>query len=235
MIAMAVLMTDTENRETGKRLQIARKAAGLTVEDVATRTGQSVETVRSHEKGARGLTKGKAAKYAKLFGVDAEFLLGLSKAPKGIHINPAGGMEVMGSVMAGAFREALEETGVDRETLPVQFDATYAEKTQFALRVQGPSMNEVYPDGTYVICVPAGEVEPRVGDHVVTQRERAGLYEFTLKELCRDAKTRRLYLAPRSHDPRHQTPVDLVDGQVEIVAVVIGSYQRRERRGPNAF
>lgn len=183
-------MSDAENRDAGRRLQTARKNAGLTVEDVAARTTQSIETVRSHEKGARGLTKGKDAKYARLFGIDAEYLLGLSKAPKGIQINPAGGMEVLGSVMAGAFREALEEQVADRETLPVQYDATYAEKAQFALRVQGPSMNLVYPDGTYVICVAAGDVEARVGDHVVTQRERAGLYEFTLKELCRDPKSR---------------------------------------------
>lgn len=234
-LAKAGAMSESQNRETGRRLQGARKDAGLSVEEAAAGTGQSADTVRSHEKGARGLTRRKAERYARLYGSEVEYLLGLSKSTRGVRVNPTLGMEVMGSVMAGAFREGLEEQAHERERLPVQSDTAYAEKSQFALRVQGPSMNLVYPDGSYVICVRTEDADPRIGDHVVIQRERSGLYEFTLKELCRDAQSGRLYLAPRSSDPRYQSPVDLVGGQVEIVAIVIGSYIRRERRGPAAL
>jgi len=83
------------------------------------------------------------------------------------------GLPVVGTVVAGAFREALEQPEQDQERLPVQYDAAYVEANQFALRVQGPSMNQVYPDGTYVICIAASDSDCRLGDHVVCQRERA--------------------------------------------------------------
>lgn len=232
---MAVAMADNEIKEIAKRLQALRKKAGLSTAEAAEATGQSDDTVKSHEKGVRGISRDKALKYARLYGVDVEYVLGFQKAPQGVQLSATRGLPVKGSVMAGAFRESLEDPDGDQERLPVQYDTAYAEAVQFALRVQGASMNQIYPDGSYVICVRVEDSQPRVGDHVVVQREKGGLYEFTLKELQRNPKTGRLYLLPKSDDPKFQAPIELVDGQIEIVAVVIGSYQRRSRRGPSAF
>lgn len=229
-------MNDSDIKLMAKRLQALRKQAGLSGHDAAEATGQSVETVRAHEKGARGITRAKAVKYARLYGVTVEYVLGLSAEASQISVASTGGMMVKGSVEAGAFREAfLEAPERDWERIPVQFDGAYLGAEQFALRVSGASMDEVYPDGSYVVCVLATEAEARLGDHVVVQRQRHGLYEYSLKELTRNPKTGRLLLVPRSQDPAHQTPLEVTEGAVEIIAVVIGSYQRRDRRGPAAF
>lgn len=66
---------DRSNNPTGKRLGDYRRAAGLSVAQAAEVTGLSYETIRSHEKGARGLKPSNAEKYARAYNVDASSLL----------------------------------------------------------------------------------------------------------------------------------------------------------------
>lgn len=230
---MTKRMTTHDDKERGQRLRRARNDAGLSTSEVASFTGQSEETVRSHEKGARGVRLERAEQYARLYGVSVEWIIGLASPAATVTVPTAsvGGIRVVGTVAAGVFRESLEMPDAEQERLPIQADRTYGTARQFALLVQGSSMNLVYPEGTYVICVSSGDTESRFGDHVVCQRARHGVYEFTLKELIRDAKSGKPRLMPRSNDPLHQNPIDPQGGDIEIVAVVIGSYHRRPRRG----
>ena len=229
-------MGTVEDAQTGKRLRRARNDAGLSLEEVAESIGRSHHSIEAHEKGKRAVTRQVAEKYARIYGVNVEWILGLGRGAEQVKVPASSlrGLPVVGVVMAGAFREALEMPESQQERLPVQYDTAYVEARQFALLVQGPSMNLVYPEGAYVICVSVGDAEPRIGDHVVCQRQKNGMYEFTLKELTKDPKTGRPRLMPRSSDPLHQAAVDIT-GQTEIIAVVIGSYLRRQRRGPAAF
>ena len=237
VLLQAAPMATVEDKNIGKRLRRARIDAGLSLDEAAQRTGSSKHTIEAHEKGKRTVSRQAAAKYGKHYGADVEWILGFARGSDQVKVpaTAARGLPVVGTVMAGAFREALEMPESEQERLPVQYDAAYVQAHQFALRVQGPSMNLVYPEGTYVICISAADADPRLGDHVVCQRERNGLYEFTLKELASDPKTGKPRLLPRSSDPLYQAPVELKDGNAEIIAVVIGSYVRRQRRGPTAF
>lgn len=228
-------MGKAENIQTGQRLKQARKDAGMTVEDVAEATGQSVETVRSHEKGARGVRPPVLSKYAKLYSVTVAFLTTGRRPISGsgvMGIN-SHGMAVVGTAQADVFRETMMSTEIER--IPVQYDITYAGSVQFALRVEGRSMDMLYPPGSYVICVVVEDSAPRLGDHVIARRQRGGLFEFSLKELATDPKTGAPILLPKSTDPHHQTPMAIGEAGAEIVAVVIGAYLRRPRRGPAAF
>lgn len=230
-------MSTVDDKSIGKRLRRARIDAGLSLEEAAERLGASKHTIEAHEKGKRTVSRQAAAKYGKQYGADVEWILGFQRGSDQVKVPATAmrGLPVVGTVMAGAFREALEQPESEQERLPVQYDAAYVEATQFALRVQGPSMNLVYAEGSYVICISASDSDCRVGDHVVCQRERNGLYEFTLKELSRDPKSGNWRLLPRSSDPLYQQPVELKEGMAEIIAIVIGSYVRRQRRGATAF
>lgn len=129
---------------------------------------------------------------------------------------------VVGAVEAGAWREPNLHDSY--ENIPVL--ASNDNDKFFALRVVGPSMNEIYPDGSYVVARMFEGGPWPVGKRVVVQRtDAAGKVETTLKELVRGKSG--LELWPRSNDERHQTPIpyDEHDAMVEIIGLVVSSYR----------
>lgn len=139
---------------------------------------------------------------------------------------------VKGAVAAGVWREAVEwddsewfpYTGGDHISAPLD--------RRFGLRVEGESMNQVYPHGTILDCVSTigGGREIRSGKRVVVVRTRLnGDLEATVKEYYQDPEGRE-WLLPRSDNPAFQTPVEIgkeEDGVAEtvIMATVEGSYR----------
>ena len=138
---------------------------------------------------------------------------------------------VRGAVAAGVWVEAFEwpedqwepYTGGDH----VKADAG----RRFGLRVDGDSMNMVYPSGTILDCLSVLDGnQPQSGQRVVVVRKRADeTLEATVKEYLVDADGKE-WLVPRSTNPSFQTPFsmdDPGDGVVEvtIIAVVVGSYR----------
>lgn len=95
--------------------------------------------------------------------------------------------------------------------------------------MDGPSVNLRIPDGAYAICAPLGNYPgyPKHGQLVHVVRERAGLVEYTLKELHYTREG--MVLMPCSTDPQFQEVVKVEspepDTTVEIRGVVIGSFQ----------
>lgn len=135
----------------------------------------------------------------------------------------------VGEAAGGAWREAFEWPR--DEWLPVALaikDDRYPGIKRSALRVKGDSMDQLYPDGSFVVFVRFADVGrgPRAGDRVVVIRRRQGLMEATIKEYSRDARGRR-WLLPRSTNPAYsalplEQPAD--DGEeVEVVALIVGS------------
>lgn len=125
-----------------------------------------------------------------------------------------GVVKVRGEVEAGAWREAYEWPESEWLSLPLP-PGPHNINDLFALKVRGPSMDLVYPDGSYVVCKPLWKVgrQPRSGERVVVERRRAGLVEATIKELeiQRDG---RVMLWPRSSSPAYQAPVELTGGSL---------------------
>jgi hypothetical protein len=132
-------------------------------------------------------------------------------------------------VSAGVFRydEGLDGGAivqvptVPRKDIPAQL--------QYAVLVDGPSVNLRIADGAYAICAPYDSYPggAQHGQLVHVVRERAGLHEHTIKELRFTREG--MMLAPCSSDARFQEPVKLDSGDadelVRIQGVVIGSYQ----------
>ena len=108
----------------------------------------------------------------------------------------------------------------------------------YGLRVKGNSMDQEYPDGSIVFCVPVEHL-PRAlqsGDHVVVERRQHDEMEATVKEL-QQAADGTWWLVPRSTDPRHQTALPLeADGEryddgsaapVAVTGLVVYDLRRR--------
>lgn len=234
-------LCDAFDMTPGDRLKQIRSEAGLTVEALAKRTGMAASTIRAHENGQNGIKAPVASQYASALGVAPELILfgdgrqidrtSNRAAEKGVRRVP-----VLGVVQAGAWAEVFDDSPHPTEYI-VFDEPEYARTEVFALVVRGPSTDLVYPDGTRIICIPAGDGGIREGDFVVVRRRRGAFAETTLKQI-QIGDDGGVELWPRSSDPAFQEPIRIraardPDDSPEIIAVVVGRYDvGRAGRGP---
>ena len=145
---------------------------------------------------------------------------------------------VRGDVAAGDFRDSPEWPPDGQFTIKVPVAAPGM--NLFGLAVDGEDMNQVYPDGSVLVCSPMKKLRRRLksGEHVIVERRASnGQIENTVREIQFDNEGR-TWLWPRSDRPQHQQPVavywppdfvpdesDRETREVTIVAIVISSYQ----------
>jgi transcriptional regulator with XRE-family HTH domain len=216
-------------KEASDRLRQLRIKRGFsTAADAAKAFGWNEHTYKSHENGLRGIKLDAARKYATAYGSSAAYILTGTGKGDSPSVNSVNHLAVVARVSAGTFRydEPVADGGflvpfVPRGDIPAS--------AQYAVIIDGPSVNKRIPDGAFAICamydsVPGGAQH---GSLVHVVRERAGLHEHTIKELrySRDG----MQLFPVSTDPRFQEPVELSSGDdgeiVRIQGVVIGVFQ----------
>ncbi len=186
------------------------------------------------EKGKARLTEKMATKLAKALDVSSELLLQ----------QPVPGAPVIGAVQAGVWREAAEDPlhiegwddplASDYERIPCPPDRRYPHAPVFALRVEGDSMDKIFPPGSYALCVRLDDAalsakDVPAGSIVVVQRRKHDIYEATLKRLQRTDGD--IILVPESSNPRHKAiklnpPQHPQDTETSITALVIGKYER---------
>ena len=195
----------------------ARAEKGLTQAELAEKLNVRQATISSWEKGVATPRETAFAALADALEVGVEKLRYGSEITTGLRR-----VKVVGDVMAGNFRTALEYDEEDQSEIWVPNIPPRA----YALISKGESMNLRYPEGTYLICLPVQEFETikdKAG--VIVHRSNAeGMWEATVKEYrVVDGKK---YLWPRSDHPDHQSPIHFENGeQVEITAIVIGTYR----------
>lgn len=229
--------------EFARRLRIARINAGFkSAREAAEKLGLRPQTVLAHENPGIGGREPKIEyleKYKRFYGVTYEWLTGMRPMedivqdqndvieaviepvrrepvePAPIPVpatQPTSNIELMGVAQAGHWLE-IDQLAQDRGEI-VNIPLNHG---SFAVTVAGDSMNRILMDGDVAICK---DIPARDGDIVLVKRTRAGLHEVTIKRL------RNNKLMPESTDPKWQTPLDLNDGEVEIIAVVTGSYRK---------
>jgi len=145
---------------------------------------------------------------------------------------------VIGDVQAGVLKAAVEWPKSAQFEVKVPIEAPYDRVNTFGLRVVGPSMNQVFPDGTIVVCAKIYDLGPFFeipsGKYVVvTRKTMTGDIEATIKEFVRD-ENGVAWLWPRSNHPEFQTPIRAQDlafsddnDEVVIWAQVIADYRTR--------
>lgn len=224
------LMNESVDQAAAARLREAREKAGFEgPADAARYFGWSEHTYKSHENGNRGIRLPAARKYAQAFKTTAVWILHGQDVGRTLPDRPqVAAIPVIGIASAGVFRtiEWEPEVGTVIPAIPkpgVELDA------QYAVRVDGPSVNRRIPDGMFAICVryDAYPGEPAHGQLVHVIRERAGLREHTIKELRYERAGRVLW--PCSDHPDHQEPINIEapedDTVVHIAGVVIGKFE----------
>lgn len=224
-----------------ERLRQARLDAGYSSAADAARTfGWEIPSYRSHENGTRAFDIEAAKRYGRAFRVNPGWLLALDKIQYVTNEESRERIvEVIGSVAAGVWKEATEWPQSDRFEIVVG-PSPIPNAKRFGLRLDGYSMDQVFPPGTLLDCLSIFDVnvEPETGDIVIVERIREdGKHELTVKEYQRDDDGR-AWLLPRSSKPEFQAPIEVGqpdekhDGNdsVRIIAYVIGSYQPRATR-----
>lgn len=223
-------MTEKTPADRLKELRIKRGFA--TARDACRAFGWNEATYRGHENGFRGFNIAAAERYAKAFNSSAAYIL--TGGDNNVPISPVVGVTqvpVIGVVSAGAFRLTNETAGFDYH-VPAVTRPDIPEQIQYALLIDGESVNQRIANGAYAICAPLERMPGGVkhGQLVHVVRERAGLFEHTIKqiEFGKDA----MALIAVSNDPRFQGQIELRDGASEdditvtIQGVVIGAFQR---------
>lgn len=233
-----------------ERLRVALKASGLDQSELARRVGTVQQTIHSILSGkSKSTTRG--AQIAKALGVNPIWLetgegpmrlegAEAAPTPSGYHSVPSPTavsspvpmrpIRVVGHVQAGLFQEALEWPPDAQWEVFVPVSPSFSTLPITALEVRGPSMDELYPHGSLVVCVKFIDLgrEPRSGERVVVHRTLPnGLTEASVKEyrIDRDGQQR---LWPRSSHPDFQAPVTLQPTPGEVMTVthlVVGSYR----------
>ena len=211
------------------RLRKLRVRKFDTAKNAARAYGWNEYTYAAHENGQRGMKVNVAEKYASAFGSTASYILTGANggAPNGI--SQVIGVPTVARVSAGAFREDGGLQG-GADVVPAVPRRDIPASVQYSVIVDGPSVNRRIPDGAYAICAPYDSYPggAQHGQLVHVVRERAGLYEHTIKELRYTREG--MILMPASTDPEHQDVIKLSNGHgddelVRIHGVVIGSYQ----------
>lgn len=111
-------------------------------------------------------------------------------------------VRVVGEVRASNFRTAFEIPDSEQGVLWLPPDLRYPGVQRFALKVSGPSMNEIAADGATIICANFTDLDrrlsrrPRHGDIVVVQRWHHELVEATCKALAE--RSDGMWLEPRT-------------------------------------
>jgi phage repressor protein C with HTH and peptisase S24 domain len=216
--------------DKAQRLREARIAAGYSSASSAAQAfGWGDAGYRHHENGTRDYDADAARRYARAFKVKPGYLLGLDARladDTPIELGPR--LSVQGAVEAGMWREAWQWPADEWESFMGMPGLAWPAQDRYGLRVEGESMNLIYPPGSVVECVKyRHDFVITSGRRVIVQRERIdGELETTVKELVRGEDGIE-WLVPRSTNPAFQPfrgdqqDEDIV--RCEIIALVIAS------------
>lgn len=203
-------MPNRYNAEMTNRIRQLRKKHGLSQQALADRLGCSSQQIHRLEVGLRRLTDQWARRIGEALGEEPAVVAGFTTPevdPARLRMVP-----LIGEVEAGVWREALEwGEEEEQERFPIPVDPRWQGQPLFALRVRGPSMDRLYPDGSIIYCVRYADLarDPKPGERVICRRvNNNGLVEATVKELEIDPDGN-AWLWPRSSHPEHQQPIRL--------------------------
>jgi len=224
--------TDLEFIQNRRRdtLQAFMKRHNLNANGWAVEAGVRPTSVYNFIKGySKSMDEETYASLAAVMNTTAAHLMGESD------YTPAVGQAlVIGQVQAGNWQKAV--TFVDEAdatvipcVLPQHLASRGTRAPVFGLSVVGDSMDQVFPEGTVLVCLPLHAMSGKVkdGDYVVVHRiDLDGRYEATCKQYRLDEGE--MWLAPQSSNPRHMPirgDTAAEDGsQIEVTAIVFGHY-----------
>lgn len=208
----------------GQRFLRARKAKKIPQSELARLLGVTRNAVSMWERDESQPKSKTMQKAAVILEVGFDWLA----TGRGGDATLVAGIPLVGEIAGGVWTEVRENQDPEYERVPVAPDPRYPPDCQYALRINGQSVNRVAQDGIIIICVDvmAAGIEIRENDLVWVERHRGGLVEATVKRIRKGKGG--LELWPESDDPRYQERVPLkpAKGEAEVVirGLVIATY-----------
>lgn len=139
----------------------------------------------------------------------------------------SGMLPVMGSAHASSWMERSPSLDEPEDWIAVPNEHYRNKEGQYILRIIGPSLNRVAPDGHYAICQRYGNGKHTLpnGKYVHVERTRGDFIEWTIKRVRSEGDD--VLLCPDSDHADHQQPIDYGEAEdsVRILGIVTGWYR----------
>jgi len=209
-----------------RRVRERLTATGKTARGASLEAGLSADAIRGIMRGMSKTPRGETLqRLSRVLECSVNYLLGETDDLASVVALPSQDKlraYVRGMVQAGNWREAVELPREEWTYFDLPADERYPGIERFLLKVNGPSMDQVFPSGSVIECIRFIDLgrDPKHEEYVVVHRRRKdGLYEATVKQFM-VAENGKRWLWPRSNDPAHQQPIALeADGAVEELFV----------------
>lgn len=137
------------------------------------------------------------------------------------HESELNSLPVVGTIEAGQFRDiTLLDQDEEFPVINIAKVARFSHARQYALKVKGDSMDELFPDGSYVTLVDfwGSGIEMQDGLIVHVERRISGgqFVETTLKQVAQNGG--KISLLPRSSNEKHK-PIELTGDEATEVLI----------------
>lgn len=186
---------------TGANIRRLREQRGLTQEQLGKMVDVSRSTITQWERGWTTPRMGNVQLLAGALGVSTADIIA-DELPPSNAIKPATPKPAYAPLLGRVHAGEAQEPDVLQDAVPVPYEIIKRHPQGYFLQVEGDCMDNVYPEGCYILIDP--EQRPSNGSIAVVSIDGA---DYVMRHLYRGANT--LILSPDSHNAEY---VDMVFG-----------------------
>lgn len=184
---------------TGANIKRLREQRGLTQEELGKMIDVSRSTITQWERGWTTPRMGNVQLLAGALGVSTADIIA-DELPPSNAIKPATAKPAYAPLLGRVHAGKAQEPDVLQDAVPVPYEIIKRHPQGYFLQVEGDCMDNVYPEGCYILIDP--EQRPSNGSIAVVSIDGA---DYVMRRLYRGANT--LILSPDSHNAEHEDMV----------------------------
>lgn len=184
---------------TGSNIKRLREQHGLTQEQLGKMVDVSRSTITQWERGWTTPRMGNVQLLAGALGVSTADIIA-DELPPSNAIKPATAKPAYAPLLGRVHAGEAQEPDVLHDAIPVPYEIIKRHPRGYFLQVEGDCMDNVYPEGCYILIDP--EQRPSNGSIAVVSIDGA---DYVMRRLYRGANT--LILSPDSHNDEHEDMV----------------------------
>lgn len=184
---------------TGANIRRLREQRRLTQEQLGKMVDVSRSTITQWERGWTTPRMGNVQLLAGALGVSTADIIA-DELPPSNAIKPATPKPAYAPLLGRVHAGKAQEPDVLQDAVPVPYEIIKRHPEGYFLQVEGDCMDNVYPEGCYILIDP--EQRPSNGSIAVVSIDGA---DYVMRRLYRGANT--LILSPDSHNAEHEDMV----------------------------
>lgn len=184
---------------TGANIRRLREQRGLTQEQLGKMVDVSRSTITQWERGWTTPRMGNVQLLAGALGVSTADIIA-DELPPSNAIKPATPKPAYAPLLGRVHAGKAQEPDVLQDAIPVPYEIIHRHPQGYFLQVDGDCMDNVYPEGCYILIDP--EQRPSNGSIAVVSIDGA---DYVMRRLYRGANT--LILSPDSHNAEYEDMV----------------------------